>query len=73
MEYGSVIAECVACGEFIDYCQGHGEIGDPVGFAMLLAHDDGEHEWSGFVRSRFAGTLHRKCLVVGCGFITLDA
>ena len=36
-------AECVACGEFIDYCQGHGELGDPVGFATLLAHDDGEH------------------------------
>ena len=34
---------CPACGEFIDYCQGHGEIGDPDGFATLLAHDDGEH------------------------------
>ncbi|QAU07324.1 hypothetical protein SEA_NOSILAM_83 [Gordonia phage NosilaM] len=34
---------CVACGEPIDYCQGHGEIGDPVGAAILDAHDDGDH------------------------------
>ena len=35
---------CPACGEFIDYCQGHGEIGDPWGFATLTAHDAGDHE-----------------------------
>lgn len=34
---------CVACGEPVDYCQGHGEIGDPVGRAILDAHDDGDH------------------------------
>lgn len=34
---------CPACGNAIDYCQGHGPIGDPVGDAILLAHDDGDH------------------------------
>ena len=37
------ISRCPACGDYIDYCQGHGEIGDPVGFAILTAHDDGDH------------------------------
>lgn len=40
-EYVSV---CPACGEFIDYCQGHGEIGDPHGARVLEAHDDGIHD-----------------------------
>ena len=39
-EYLSV---CPACGDFIDYCQGHGEIGDPVGAAILEAHDNDDH------------------------------
>lgn len=30
--------ECVVCGETFDYCQGHGEIGDPAGFAILQQH-----------------------------------
>ena len=34
---------CPACGEPIDYCQGHGEIGDPAGFAILEAHDADDH------------------------------
>jgi hypothetical protein len=34
---------CLACGDPIDYCQGHGEIGDPVGFAILQAHDSEDH------------------------------
>lgn len=34
---------CPACGEPIDYCQGHGEMGDPDGAAILAAHDDGYH------------------------------
>lgn len=38
-----VEAKCPACGSVIDYCQGHGEIGDPAGFAILQAHDDGDH------------------------------
>jgi hypothetical protein len=37
------IARCPACGDPIDYCQGHGEMGDPVGFAILAAHDGGDH------------------------------
>lgn len=34
---------CPACGQSSDYCQGHGEIGDPAGFAVLLAHDINDH------------------------------
>ena len=34
---------CPACASPIDYCQGHGEIGDPAGFAILEAHDAGDH------------------------------
>ena len=37
-------AICPACGDPIDYCQGHGSSGDPVGFAILMKHDDGKHE-----------------------------
>jgi len=36
-------SRCPACGEPIDYCQGHGETGDPAGFATLAAHDDEDH------------------------------
>lgn len=31
---------CPACGSVIDYCQGHGPIGDYEGYAVLIAHDD---------------------------------
>ena len=34
---------CPVCGEPIDYCQGHGEIGDPVGFLGATAHDFDDH------------------------------
>jgi hypothetical protein len=37
------VASCPACGSPIDYCQGHGEIGDPAGRAILDRHDDGDH------------------------------
>lgn len=37
-------SSCPVCGEPIDYCQGHGEIGDPFGAAILADHDDGKHE-----------------------------
>lgn len=30
---------CPVCGEFPDYCQGHGEIGDPEGYALLVKYD----------------------------------
>ena len=30
---------CAACGDVIDYCQGHGMIGDPLGYAILQGHD----------------------------------
>jgi predicted RNA-binding Zn-ribbon protein involved in translation (DUF1610 family) len=36
-------ARCPACGDPIDYCQGHGEIGDPDGWAILQAHDSDDH------------------------------
>lgn len=38
-----LISLCPACGQPIDYCQGHGEIGDPAGFAILAAHDNDTH------------------------------
>lgn len=34
---------CPVCGEQTDYCQGHGEIGDPTGYIILRAHDNGDH------------------------------
>lgn len=37
------IGECPVCGDYIDYCQGHGEIGDPVGFEIMEAHDNDDH------------------------------
>lgn len=41
-DYGTSI--CPACGDRIDYCQGHGVIGDPRGRAILDRHDSGDHE-----------------------------
>ena len=35
---------CPACGDPSDYCQGHGEIGDPVGFEVLKRHDNDDHD-----------------------------
>ena len=37
------VTRCPVDGEPIDYCLGHGEVGDPVGHAALEAHDDGDH------------------------------
>lgn len=37
-------ARCPACGDLIDFCQGHGSIGDPDGRAILDAHDADNHE-----------------------------
>jgi hypothetical protein len=34
---------CPACGESIDYCQGHGLIGDEWGARILAMHDDDNH------------------------------
>lgn len=34
---------CPACGEVIDYCQGHGKMGDPQGYAVLQLHDRDSH------------------------------
>ena len=39
----NIESRCVACGEFISYCLGHGEIGDPAGFAILAEHDNDYH------------------------------
>lgn len=41
--FAEIESGCPACGEPIDYCPGHGEIGDPAGQAILSAHDKGEH------------------------------
>lgn len=34
---------CPACGQPIDYCQGHGRIGDPVGYHIMLRHEYADH------------------------------
>ena len=36
-------ARCVVCGDPVDYCHGHGPTGDPYGWAIVSAHDDGDH------------------------------
>ncbi|WIC89714.1 hypothetical protein SEA_BRAXOADDIE_92 [Rhodococcus phage Braxoaddie] len=40
---GEPVSRCVACGEVIDYCTGHGEIGDPDGARIIDAHDNDDH------------------------------
>lgn len=39
------IEVCPVCGDTMDHCSGHGEIGDPVGHAVLNEHDNGIHGW----------------------------
>ena len=34
---------CPACGAPIEWCQGHGELGDPDGFLILALHDNDDH------------------------------
>lgn len=34
---------CPACGDLIDACYGHGEIGDPMGAEILASHDREDH------------------------------
>ena len=43
-EIGAAESLCPACGDLMDCCSGHGEIGDPVGFTILAAHESGEHD-----------------------------
>jgi len=54
---------CPACGEPIDYCTGHGVIGDPRGASILKAHDDGRHGRCDAracydARPRYVGMVH---------------
>ena len=42
-DYFGYDARCPACGQPIDYCQGHGPSGDPAGYAILEAHENGDH------------------------------
>lgn len=39
---------CPACGESPDYCQGHGEIGDPEGAAILQEWENYPDAWDWF-------------------------
>lgn len=34
---------CAACGEYSDYCTGHGAISDPDGYSILVVHGRGNH------------------------------
>lgn len=36
---------CPVCGDLPDYCQGHGDLGDPNGAELLRRHDGGDHVW----------------------------
>lgn len=36
-------SRCPACGEWMSFCQGHGEIGDPRGWGIMNMHDEGWH------------------------------
>lgn len=37
------VERCPVCGDPADYCQGHGETGDPRGWRKMIAHDHGDH------------------------------
>lgn len=37
------LGPCPACGDHIDYCQGHGGMDDPQGYLILEAHDNDDH------------------------------
>lgn len=43
-EIAETEALCPACGDWMDFCSGHGEIGDPVGWTILQQHEAGEHD-----------------------------
>lgn len=45
MDIMDYVAICPACGNPIDFCQGHGQMGDPRGALILDRHDDGDHEF----------------------------
>ena len=34
---------CPACGSYMSYCPGHGEIGDPDGHTIIEDHDNDDH------------------------------
>lgn len=36
---------CIVCAETADYCQGHGEIGDPEGYAAIQDNDGEQFEY----------------------------
>lgn len=42
-EIAETEALCPACGDWMDFCSGHGEMGDPLGHAILQDHDNGDH------------------------------
>lgn len=48
----TIEGRCPACGDPIDYCQGHGEIGDPEGAIALRYHDEHDN--------------HAYCHIDGC-------
>ena len=48
-------SRCVACGELIDYCMGHGTMGDPEGAAVLAWHDLEVHTLCDSRGCEFAG------------------
>lgn len=45
---------CPACGDYIDYCQGHGPIGDPEGARIIEQHYEADQ--------------HQDCHPAGCEY-----
>jgi len=56
-EAAEFVSRCPVCADPIDYCQGHGEIGDPDGFWILQEHDKGEHQYCDKQGCDDAGTV----------------
>ena len=67
-----LISLCPACGQPIDYCQGHGELGDRAGFAVLAAHDADIHDGCSFEGCDYmhehANGLHAMCRPMWCAW-----
>jgi len=66
-------SRCPACGDYIEYCRGHGESGDPEGYNLLLRHDNEDHRYCNRAGCDIAGMDHCPCTDTGgtccdCGY-----
>jgi len=61
IQHDDGVARCPACGEPIDYCQVHGELGDTLGAYILRQHDEGHHDLCSPVGCPDAPTVEPVC------------